>query len=420
LGRKRGKTTKSVKGKALKLCNLCLQVDCICVLYEDSDSEISLAAHLFSSDDDDDDDSYERSALNTGDFVQGFDPDLSNRLATVDDYQVQIDVLSSSDSDSSSVYEEPEENADSEEGLMEEVVRGQLMNGWEDDEDEEEEEEEEEDLEILLNGPLSEAEELIEQDLEDDRNSQADDEALLDEETKAIQEEMEMPDRMDLDETSFLGPRFEDFDTMNVMMEDAVAPPGPIPRTFEIKKTQIGPNGEILTTTKSIKWQSHKGVGESSDGKKKKNAERNEHNYSKSLSNQIPIHSNISSLYNQAPMVPPWLALAAMKMNPATYASLKPPLAPNTSHSQLSSLLPLHVVPFAAKFLVRPVNASSVSHAAAALMASPAAMKAFTDLKDLESEALVSIIELHSKIKAAAQASVASASSAKTEAEKKV
>lgn len=156
-----------------------------------------------------------------------------------------------SSSSESSVYEEPED-AGSDEDIMVEIIRERLLNGWSGDEDSDTSLE----LEDLFSAP-SEIENIV------------------------LVEKIE--------EVVIVVPEPEELKPVNLTQRSV---------GFEIKKTHIGPNGEILTTTKNIKWQSQL---DPTEPKKKK-----------AFKVPPPVTPPIPSN--------PWLALSAMKMNSSVLA----------------------------------------------------------------------------------------------------
>lgn len=152
---------------------------------------------------------------------------------------------------------------------------------------------------------------------------------------------------------------------------------------FDIKKTQIGPNGEILTTTKSIKWQPVPTVSTNNQTafKSKKKPAKKISNFAASPAPATRINDTPAPIAaNQ------WLALAALNISNMQKAK-------GNGNGMFK----------------QPVNLNSVATAAAALMANPAAMQALTELRKREMHKYVEKMTLHAKVKAAAQAAGGSA-----------
>ncbi|KAJ3348183.1 Ras GTPase [Kappamyces sp. JEL0680] len=392
----------------LEICEVCGRTECDCEeddIYEEldhslsegslsGDDVVSLTAHLFSSDDDD------ILLLDTPETVVGFDADASLALVTVEDEDVADSLQSDEDSSSSdsSVYEEPEEEDHSDQEIMEDIVRERLLTGWEDSESEEEEE----DLEKLLDA-AQDNDELPAMDPDSEESES--EEAILQQETWAIQSEVEQK----INEG-----------TMHVVDALDYGKEQDLPKRlgFEIKKSQVGPNGEITTTTKNIRWQTQKGG--SDDSSKRKKAVPAAPSPLPSASPAAPVGNTPNSNAALQPFLPPflsnnpatpsalpsWLALSAVKMNSSTpFAASRthtPGLSPSVDPTSPISLLPI------------TPTAPAVSHLASTpgVMQKPAlppheTLKVIADIKKMDIDTMLTIIDVHTKIKAAAQAAVA-------------
>ncbi|KAI8903745.1 phosphate-induced protein 1 conserved region-domain-containing protein [Gorgonomyces haynaldii] len=199
------------------------------------------------------------------------------------------DQLTFSESDPE-VYEEPDTSDGEGDEIMLEIVQERLVQGWSSSSDDE-----------------SELEELFTPEM--------------------VPVPAPVPQKLELDN-----------DIEELLQVETVEPMEPIdlqkeekPLSFDIKKTQIV-NGEIVSTTKSIKWQ----PGQQTPAPPKKK------NPPKKQPQKTPVANN------------QWLAMAALNMS-----NQKPkPTPPKT-----------------------PLNLTSVASAAAALMANPAALKALTELR---------------------------------------
>lgn len=115
----------------------------------------------------------------------------------------------------------------------------------------------------------------------------------------------------------------------------------------------------------------------------------------------------------------PWFALAAMNMNtsfmnqskfktPDSKGSKKPngKKTGKPANSTPNTPQNLNVANIASSLLKRPVTMTSVANAAAALMQSPAALRAFSELRKREMEKYMENANMKTKVNAAAQAAV--------------
>ncbi|KAJ3325595.1 hypothetical protein HDV06_003413 [Boothiomyces sp. JEL0866] len=121
--------------------------------------------------------------------------------------------------------------------------------------------------------------------------------------------------------------------------------------------------------------------------------------------NQIPAQTTPSNITSAT-----WYAIAAMNMNSSVLSNYQKPLTtPVKSDIPPQNMNAAAAANIASQLLKRPVNMNSVATAAAALIANPAAMKAFSELRRREMDKFTETMNLHAKIKAAAQAAVAAA-----------
>ncbi|KAJ3312565.1 hypothetical protein HDV04_002882 [Boothiomyces sp. JEL0838] len=141
---------------------------------------------------------------------------------------------------------------------------------------------------------------------------------------------------------------------------------------------------------------------EVNDAKKRKTTPATPQTPVNQIPNQTPPSSNITSAT--------WYAIAAMNMNSSVLSNYQKPLTtPVKSDIPTPNMNAAAAANIASQLLKRPVNMNSVATAAAALIANPAAMKAFSELRRREMDKFTETMNLHAKIKAAAQAAVAAA-----------
>ncbi|KAJ3273072.1 Ras GTPase [Terramyces sp. JEL0728] len=125
---------------------------------------------------------------------------------------------------------------------------------------------------------------------------------------------------------------------------------------------------------------------------------------------QTPTNPPISTPTPQTPNITSatWYAIAAMNMNSSVLSNYPKP-SPLKTDIPTPNMNAAAAANIASQLLKRPVNMNSVATAAAALIANPAAMKAFSELRRREMDKFTETMNLHAKIKAAAQAAVAAA-----------
>jgi hypothetical protein len=103
--------------------------------------------------------------------------------------------------------------------------------------------------------------------------------------------------------------------------------------------------------------------------------------------------SKLNGCSNPNASTNPWFALAAMNMNTSFLNSYQKPKQSSDSNQNSINA----AAAFASNLLKKPVNMNSVATAAAALMASPAAMRAFSDIRKRELDKMMESINLHSR-----------------------
>lgn len=192
---------------------------------------------------------------------------------------------------------------------------------------------------------------------------------------------------------------------------------GPTSIAFDIKKTEVGPNGEITTTTKSIKFQvgsaqssmvasgkligtkQRKGTGVSKRGGARGGGIPRTSNYRPTVTT-----SNFPSLSLGSGLASPMSASAPTYLTttasfPATF------IATPTSSPSTSTTIPMST----AKPITLNLNPMTAAAAAAAMVANPGNFLALNDIRKREIDKFIENITMGAKLKAAAQAAVAAA-----------
>ena len=283
----------------------------------------------------------------------------SDGSETEDVMSIDSQYDSSLESEESSVYEEPENIAfEDEEGVMAELVREKLLNGWENESDE----------------YFEEAEDFF-----DAASNLENEEIVLEQETLAIQEDIEKQEKF----------KYHFFHYSSIFF-----------RILEEFKSGVkGDNSD--NENQAIHYVKDKSENEISHSITPNDSSTNLNQHVKPQPS-LKIQNNSSKLLSQL------LTFASLKksnssLNKGSQAMAK--ILPNVAESNSTNDLSITASLLPTNLLKRPVNLKSVASTAAAIVSSPAMLKAF---KQLNSTKVKETLALHAKIKAAALKAVAS------------
>lgn len=294
--------------------------------------------------------------------------DLSNDRYWIEEADSEDDVAYSiasahTDSAESSVYEEPEDE-NSDEDIMVEIVRERLLNGWEDSEEEDffsVSDHENEDR-MLQSETAAIQFSAHKYSVDSDRR-------VAGFATTPVVPMVQLNQPLEFFYGSNLSsinvvPKNLGFESTPLAQKVSNASSGPpataAPKSFgfDIKKTLIGPNGEITTTTKNIKWQSQGSVAYEQAKKKKSTTvvpaiEQRPFHPSSTQEFKKP---NIKNLIPASISSNPWFALKSIQKSSES--------SPKPYSERRRSGIPLNHV--------------------SSLISSPAAIKVFSDLRKIE------------------------------------